>query len=205
MLGRVLSGDSGRIYWESEKRQPGAKVSSQEIGLDNRYCEYSLCFDMIIDDALARTGADPRPILRRGAADGSTNNFAISLDKQLNDLHIEVSTMQGATDTTELFVLDNLPTDKGFTIGFVLSESFMEVYLNGQLYSTKTFKGGSKLKSNAGDFYDMMTQDSSFGRTKRLRLWNSVVDAPSMRTYAGTVSPPFTPKTSYVSGGGSCQ
>jgi hypothetical protein len=195
--GRLLSGDSGKIFWENEKRSSGSIVSSNEAAIGNRYCEYSLCFDMIIDDPLNGTGSADRLLLRRGA--GDKNNFTMALDKELNDLIIKISTVENTRDTVETFVIENLPTDKGFTIGFVLSETFAEIYLNGRLYSTRTFSRGVKLKDNLGNFIDSLSGQHS--RTKRLRIWNSVVTASTMRTYADTVSPPFTPKSSYVAGG----
>ena len=79
----------------------------------------------------------------------------------------------------------------------------MEVYLNGRLYSTQTFVGGAKLKDNVGNFTDLIGGlGGTYCRIKRLRIWDSVVDAATMRTYAEAVSPPFTPKSSYISGGG---
>lgn len=183
----VLSGDAGVVYWENEQDQ--ADIETAKTALGNRYCDYSFVFDMIIDDALGGTGSgEARPVLRREAVGGSSN-IVIELDKDVNDLHIKVSCKEGENDVFPVVVVENLPTRKGFNIGVILTEMFMEVYLNGRLYSTKTF-GNAKLLDAGGNFKSG-ARGSAYGRLKRFRLWPSVADAEAMRTYGGRVEPAF--------------
>lgn len=199
----ILSGDAGVVYWESEVDQNQADIETVKTALGNRYCDYSFVFDMIIDDPLAGTGSgSARPVLRREAAGGLTN-IVIELDKDVNDLHIKVSCKEGENEVVPVVVVENLPTRKGFTIGVILTELFMEVYLNGRLYSTKTF-GSAKLLDVGGNFKSG-ARGSAYGRLKRFRLWPSVADAEAMRTYGGRVEPAFKVADMVGSGeGGTC-
>lgn len=200
----ILSGGNGVVYWEEEIQTKHATIKTEKTAIGSRYCDYSLSFDMIIDDALAGTGSDMyRPLLYRGTTGtGYTvenNNFSVVLDKDINDLIIMVKCKEDTgNESTVVVVVDNLPTQREFTIGFVLSESFMEVYLNGRLYRTKSF-GRSKLMSIAGDFKNGITADMTYARIKRLRLWEDIVDADTMYAFTSKVVPSFSAK---LGGGG---
>lgn len=205
----ILSGGSGTVYWESEIQTKHEKLLQDKTPIGSRYCDYSLCFDMIIDDVLAGTGTtNDRPIMYRGKEAGNAysadnNNFIMVLDKEMNDLIVKVKCKEAnGNESTVVAVVDNLPTQREFTIGFVLSESFMEVYLNGHLYRTRSF-GNAKLMSTAGDFKNGIGADGTYARIKRLRLWEDVVTADSMRSFAATVSPSFSSKLT-AGGQGTC-
>lgn len=185
----MLSGDAGTVYWETDQQSQHEDIATAKTALGDRYCDYSFVFDMIIDDPLAGTGSGAaRPVMKREAAAGATN-VVIELDKDVNDLHIKVSCKEGENEVFPVVVVENLPTRKGFTIGVILSEMFMEVYLNGRLYKTKTF-GSAKLLDVGGNFKSGV-RSSAYGRLKRFRLWPSVADAETMRTYGGRVEPAF--------------
>ena len=205
----ILSGGSGTVYWEDQVQSKHEKLLQDKTPIGSRYCDYSLCFDMIIDDAMAGTGTTKdRPIMYRGtdAGNGYTvdnNNFIMALDKDMNDLKVMVKCKEATgQESTVVAVVDNLPTQREFTIGFILSESFMEIYLNGKLYRTRSF-GNAKLLSTAGDFKNGIGADGTYARIKRLRLWEDVVTADTMRSFASTVSPSFSSKLT-AGGQGTC-
>lgn len=185
----ILSGDAGTVYWETEQQSQHDDIQTVKTALGDRYCDYSFVFDMIIDDPLAGTGSDvARPVMKREAT-GSVSNIEITLDKDVNDLHIRLTCKEDENTVYPVVVVENLPTRKGFTIGIILTETFMEVYLNGRLYKTKTF-GAAKLMDVAGNFKSGM-RAGAYGRMKRWRLWPSVMDAETMRTYGARVEPAF--------------
>jgi hypothetical protein len=205
----ILSGGSGTVYWDSEIQTKHEKLIAEKTPIGDRYCDYSFCFDMIIDDALAGTGTtNDRPIMYRGTDAGNAytaenNNFTIVLDKEMNDLIVKVKCREATgNESTIVAVVDNLPTQREFTIGVVLSETFMEIYLNGRLYRTRSF-GSAKLLSTAGDFKNGIGADGTYARIKRLRLWEDVVTADTMRSFAATVSPSFSSKLT-AGGQGTC-
>ena len=193
----ILSGGKGELYWEEELQSKHATIKTEKTAIGNRYCNYSLCFDMIIDDPISGTGTGKhRPLFYRGNgndASNDNNNFVIVLDKDVNDLHVMVKCSEDDKQSTSVIVVENLPTQREFTIGFVLSESFMEVYLNGRLYKTASF-GSAKLMSIGGDFKPSITADITYARIKRLRLWEDIVDTETMYAYSSKVSPSFTSK-----------
>lgn len=194
----LLSGNSGTVYWEKEDSVTHTPIPESSTSLGSRYCNYSICFDMIVDDALSGTGStSDRAVLRRGKAgsidcDTTDNNFIIVLDKSVNDLYVKIKCEEpDGNKPIVALTVDNLPTQRDFTLGLVLSESFMEVYLNGALYQTKSF-GTAKLIATAGDFKTGLGPDTTYSRIKRLRIWDDIIDADTMRAYAGSVEPRFT-------------
>ena len=198
----ILSGDAGTVYWETEQQSLHDDIDTAKTALGDRYCDYSFVFDMIIDDPLAGTGSGAaRPVMKREAT-GSISNIEIELDKDVNDLHIKLTCKEDENIVYPVVVVENLPTRKGFTIGVILSETFMEVYLNGRLYKTKTF-GAAKLMDVAGNFKSGI-RTGSYGRMKRWRLWPSVVESETLRTYGGRVEPAFAVIPMMSTGGETC-
>lgn len=198
----ILSGDAGTVYWETEQQSQHDDIQTATTPLGNRYCDYSFVFDMIIDDPLAGTGSGAARSVMKREATGAVSNIDIALDKDVNDLHIRLTCKEDENTVYPVVVVENLPTRKGFTIGIILTETFMEVYLNGRLYKTKTF-GAAKLMDVAGNFKSGLRSDA-YGRMKRFRLWPSVVDTESMRTYGGRVEPAFKVIPMMSTGGETC-
>ena len=200
----ILSGDAGTVYWETEQQSLHDDIATATTALGDRYCDYSFVFDMIIDDPLSGTGTGAaRPVMERivGGSD-IYKNITIELDKDVNDLNIRVACKEDENKVDVVVVVENLPTRRGITIGVILSETFMEVYLNGRLYKTKTF-GSAKLLDVGGNFKTGM-RTGAYGRMKRFRLWPSVVDAETLRTYGGHVEPAFKVIPMMSTGGETC-
>jgi hypothetical protein len=89
------------------------------------------------------------------------------------------------TLTPETISINNFPVQKGIRIAVVLTTRFMEVYLNGLLYKTKTFTG--PIVDTKGDIYPMPSQlrnaTMAFGRIKNLRVWNRVLTVGEIKGY----------------------
>ncbi len=187
--GGVLSGDAGVVKWEDELSSTHEDVSANLC--DTVYYNYSLCFDMIIDTTFT-SSANQIILTNVPASTGTPPNFEFYLDASKNDLIFKVPT---SDNNNSFIVLSNMPIRKEFTIGFVLSDKFMEAYVNGALYKTQVFPAPVRLKENLAR--DLVFRDGLKGsnappvRMKRLRLWGSIVSPDVLRAYASAVSPSF--------------
>ncbi len=198
--GGLLSGDAGTVKWEDELSSTHEDVSSNIC--DTVYYNYSLCFDMIIDTTF--TSSVNQTILQQVSASNSSSvpNFQFYLDASKNDLIFQVPT---SDNNNSYIVLTNMPIRKEFTIGFILSDKFMEAYVNGALYKTQVFPAPIRLKENLSK--DLVYRDGLKGsnappvRMKRLRLWGSIVAPDVMRAYASAVSPSFKLESENVAEG----
>ncbi len=89
------------------------------------------------------------------------------------------------TLTPETISINNFPVQKGIRLGVVITSRFMEVYLNGLLYKTKTFVG--PIVDSKGDIYPMPSKlreaSMPFGRIKNLRIWNRVLTSGEIKSY----------------------
>jgi len=202
--GGVLSGDSGLVKWEDEKSSTHEDVSANIC--DTVYYNYSLCFDMILDTNY--TGSANINILSQIPTSGSgERNFTFFLEPNKNDLHFLVNTMDSTTpgtkDGTKEIIISNVPIRKEFNVGFILSDKFMEAYVNGALYKTQVFSPGRLKESTTNLVFldELKTLDSSPVRIKRLRLWGSIVSPDVMRAYGSTVSPSFNEKSENIADG----
>jgi hypothetical protein len=191
--GSVLSGDAGTVYWEDEATAHPDVSSNCPF----KYHNFSICFDIIVDNTFTSTPGGN--ILLH--TDSTNNNARFFLDASKNDLTFEVKTSEqttnGIKEGKSSIVFTNVPVRKEFTIGYVLTDKFMEAYINGSLYKTQTF-APAVLKPNDSAslvFKDVAKLNESTGvRIKRLRFWNKVVGPDVMRAYGASVSPSFSPK-----------
>ena len=194
--GSVLSGTTGKVYWEDERSSTHEDVSSN---LTNKCHDFSICFDIIVDNTFRSTSESTNILLHTVRDTPNNTNVRFFMDISKNDLTFEVGTRQrNAGNTNEdglsSIVFTNVPIRKEFTIGFVLTQKFMEAYINGSLYKTKTF-APAVLKPN--DSANLVFRDALKGtngggvRIKRLQLWKEIVGPDVMRAYGGSVSPSF--------------
>ena len=196
--GSVLSGDAGTVYWEDEATAH-PDVSSN---CPSKYHNFSICFDIIVDNTFTSTTSGEKNILLHTTTN-DISNVAFYMESAKNDLVFKVQTRQTNpinnvnTDAYSSIVFTNVPVRKEFTIGYVLTDKFMEAYINGSLYKTQTF-APAVLKPNDSAslvFKDIAKLNESTGvRIKRLRFWNKVVGPDVMRAYGASVSPSFSPK-----------
>lgn len=198
--GGVLSGDSGLVKWEDEKSSTHEDVSANIC--DTVYYNYSLCFDMILD--VNHTGqANVNILTQKSPNTADEPNFTLFLEPNKNDLHFIVKTKDGANTGTKEIIISNVPIRKEFNVGFILSDKFMEAYVNGALYKTQVFSPGRLKESTTNLVFrdELKTASASPVRIKRLRLWGSIVSPDVMRAYGSTVSPSFNEKSENIADG----
>jgi hypothetical protein len=184
----LLSGDEGSVYWEDEDSTTHPDVSANCV---EKYYNYSMCFDMIVDDTFTSSAVD-KNIITHSA--GATNNVRIYMNGSKNDIHFYVNTRDGNQPSEAQIILKNVPIRKEFVVGFVLTEKLMEVYINGALYKTRVFTPAILQPPSSTSqlvFQDRIKATNTPIRVKRLRLWNKVVEPTVMQTYGSVVSPSF--------------
>ena len=199
--GGVLSGDSGLVKWEDELSSTHEDVSANIC--DTVYYNYSLCFDMILD--VNYLGGENLKILtQKSPVVTDEPNFIFYLDASKNDLHFIVKTKDGDNIGTKEIIISNVPIRKEFNVGFILSDKFMEAYVNGALYKTQVFPAPARLKESTTNLVfrdELKTSSAPPVRIKRLRLWGSIVSPDVMRAYGSTVSPSFKMESDNVADG----
>jgi len=83
----------------------------------------------------------------------------------------------------ENVVIPNVPVQTPFRVGVILSDTAMEVYLNGLLQRTRTFESGTTPLNATGMFYPPQGMNAEIAKVANLHLWNSVI-SPSQMRYA---------------------
>ncbi len=194
-------GDNGHVKWEDEKSSTHEDVSANMC--DTVYYNFSLCFDMILD--VNHTGGTNVSILSQTSPNGAGEaNFTFFLEPNKNDLHFIVKTKDGDNIGTKEIIISNVPIRKEFNVGFILSDKFMEAYVNGALYKTQVFPAPARLLENSTTLVfrdELKTSSAQPVRIKRLRLWGSIVSPDVMRAYGSTVSPSFKLESDNVADG----
>ena len=129
---------------------------------------------------LVRSGAATIPATIGDSIHGAIGNvnLALVLEKYTNDIRI-MTTLNDAAHSKENILLKNIPVGTPFTIGCVVGSNYMEVYMNGRLYETRTFN------ANPGDFINGIfppaeTNNGTFV-VRNLRIWPHAVSPSVMR------------------------
>lgn len=114
-------------------------------------------------------------------------NIAVWLDPTLNDLYVSAMTIDptntGQTNVVTTDPVSNLPNNKTVRVVIVFTELFTEVYVDGRLRQTKTFKHAGALKDPAANatFFTTPKIDSNTSlampELKRISFWARPITA----------------------------
>lgn len=189
----IPGGDTSQLFWKNKKdTAPMMDASSNVSGL---YTQWSFALDIDITNPM-HISQSPRILFYRGpptpSADLSGNvpsattiqglignyNVAIALLPDTTDLIVSVLNSSGAMENV---IIPNVPVQTPFRIGVILSDTAMEVYLNGLLQRTRTFTPGSTPFNATGMFYPPQAINAEIAKVGNLHLWNSVISANQMR------------------------
>ena len=179
--------DSSYLAIPKNKRTPPGKTTRLQ------QCSYTIGFDIKIKDKMT---ANKTAVLYRAVAVSDTFLSNIQTCSNPNcfnfpDTNILVSTGQGTSDmiTIELIQSDNkkVAMDKNITISktwnricIVLADTFAEVYLNGELFSTIVV-GSLKPVSSDTDFFP--PTDRSVVEISHMSMWPRVLSPKEVRYY----------------------
>ena len=196
----------GQLVWT--KAPPVADVSAnvmrilpsnftvqQDIYLDNetalsnrkRIFFYRSATPVVVDTALSLGGGREEDILTQYPA----SNLFMYLSPNTNDLVVSAVTQNPRTSDKVLEsvpTLLNIPIKQVSRITVVLLPQLMEVYFNGKLYGTRTFR--YPLVSTDTYFYSTPDAFRSSIRAMNLQYW----DRPLSSVEVKNASPPLTDK-----------
>jgi len=205
VLGTQLPGmNDEKLYWNTQATKDPILEVNQPISDISH--DYTFMFDIQVDNPTTRLGKH-RIFLNRGSpvttdqailntyendnGEGNINslvndfNFIVYFDKGSTDLHI--GTILSDDTQSPKVIIRNFPIQKSVRITVVLMNKAMEVYLNGELYSTQSFI--KAIKPIKGIIYPPTIDDGNapFGRLHNLRLWRRTLGVSEIRSYgAGT-------------------
>jgi hypothetical protein len=177
-------------YWKTPREL--VPLTDKKTVISEIPYNYSFAADIVLIDPI-RANDSYRPILIRGPSPSqmpavvSGNslhaglgdvNIALVLEKNTNDLRV-TTTLNTPTRSKENIIVRNIPIGTPFTVGVILASNYMEVYMNGKLYETKTFV------ANPGEFVSAILppaqENADIFRIRNLRIWPRVVSPNIMR------------------------
>jgi len=119
-------------------------------------------------------------------------NLIVWLDKATNNLNVTIVTKDSGLNEKlqNVSPIENVPLNKLFRLVVVLADSFVEVYINGELLRTMQVSGNLKGIGSATastDFYPPVTEYTEGGvRVSNMSMWPRVITAREIRTYEAT-------------------
>ncbi len=204
-------------YWKSQEDIQIISQSDSSFPLTQRSSNYTLMMDVQIDYPSAMTSYAPRLLFYRAAQAADTScsvqksntlltilpsfNVAVHMDPLLNDMYITVMTiakLQGekgeeVISVPETVNIPNFPIEKAIRLTIIVAPKFLEVYMNGLLYKTKSFHG--TVQETTGDLYPIPTEirksSTPFARVQQLQVWDRILTSGEVQGFG--IPPPFPP------------
>ena len=193
----IPGGDSSQIYWKQGSGTPAVfspffDISTNVVAAPS---QWSFALDIDIKNPM-HVSQSPRVLFYRGPPDVSGTfpeanstiqglignyNVAFALLPDTTDLVVSVLTADSKSTYPENVILQNVPVQTPFRVGVTISDTAMEVYLNGMLQRTRTFTPGATPVNVTGMFYPPQAINAEIAKVANLHLWNSVISANQMR------------------------
>jgi hypothetical protein len=189
--------DDSQLFWKK-----GSTITDLSGSLVNTAKNYSFTFDFILDDATRKIDM-PKVIFSRGPSfqyPSSYNdtdtistitpsfNVCVYLEKTTNNLIVAVQTINtnesGTTYPITSIEIPNIPVRKQISLGVMVGDKALEVYVNGYLAKTKNYL--YPIREEKGDFIAPTEEIQNSIRIQDLRLWNRPLSPPEFRAYVST-------------------
>ena len=195
IIGAPGSDDSKR-YWEDP-----ARILMIPDPFPSKSAEWSIGLSFSIDDPTRNTGT-PRILFYRGGElvenyvyDPSHTvlnmfkadklpNLVIYLDKLNNDMYVSTISKDATPNSAislETILVPNFPVRRSVRLGVGLHSKFMEVYVNGQLYKSRTYLKSGILSSVGNINPPDVTTAENVARVRYLRIWQRTLSAFEFR------------------------
>ena len=195
----IPGGDTSQVFWKTPKdTAPMTDASSNVVGIAT---QWSFAIDIDIKNPM-HVSPSPRVLFHRsnpatfdpsGTANPAPSSIPTTLQGLLGNYNVAIALLPDTTDLVvsvlnsstgmENVVLQNVPIQTPFRIGVIISDTAMEVYLNGMLQRTRTFESGTTPYNSTGMFFPPQGINAETARVANLHLWNSVI-SPSQMRYA---------------------
>ena len=113
-----------------------------------------------------------------------SSNLIVYMDPLKNDLYVSVLAENGARYTTE--PIQNVPLREPFRVIVVLSETFAEVYLKGELVKTLTLPKKALATPPEAYFFGPPSLVNQTIRVANIMYWNFEVPSKTIRSVGST-------------------
>ena len=195
----VPGGDTSQIYWKTTKdTAPMMDASSSVVGIAS---QWSFAIDIDIKNPM-HVSPSPRVLFHRGpssstivpsgsSSTGTLLSTPTTLKGLLGNYNVAIALLPDTTDLVvsvlnsssgmENVILQNVPIQTPFRVGVILSDTAMEVYLNGLLQRTRTYESGTTPFNATGMFFPPQGMNAETAQVANLHVWNSVISANQMR------------------------
>lgn len=189
--------DDSQHFWKK-----GSTLTDVSGTAVNTAKNYSFTFDFILDDP-TRTLIMPKVLLARGPAFtypttyGTTDtitsiipnfNVCVYLERTTNNLVVAVQTVNSSTTQPTYPItsieIPNIPIRKQISLGVMIGDKALEVYVNGYLAKTKNYL--YPIREEKGNFIAPTETIQQSIRVQDLRLWNRPLSPPEFRSYVST-------------------
>jgi hypothetical protein len=173
----------GELHWASES----SMISENKTILNGQTSyNYTLSVDIYITDPHIIASNNNRTLIARTNKQDINNsinnsNLLIHLSDNTNDLIITTVTSNGYREN---ILIKNIPFGKPFKLTVVVGETYMEAYLNGKLYNTKSFSTSPITAIG----YIIPSQNTSNIKLRNLLLWNKVLSPGQIRVIEPVLS-----------------
>jgi hypothetical protein len=187
-----IGGVKGELYWNSEDPFIINEGSDQKLMRPTAY-NYTMVMDIVIVDpniSVSSTASDlsgndrlifcrtnTSSITRFDKSNTTAYNLAIYMESFTNDLIVSTTTSNGTNYFVNSIVIPNIPYGKPFRLAVVLSEYYMEVYINNKLYKTKTLQG----QPNSSIGYYIPSPHTNIFKLKNFQVWSRVLTPKEIR------------------------
>jgi hypothetical protein len=201
--------DDSKLYWPVLKA-PLDTIDERQEGLGLPPYNYTYMLDINIDSPMMNPyPGKPRIIFARSNelpnyelpyTNGSsirnlfpstaTVNTVAYLDAFTNDLNLTVFTVplkEGDNPSPISIQLPNVPIRTAFRLAVVVSERFMEAYINGNLVKTVTFSTDPITLENGKLSPPSVDLMNNAIRALNLRLWGRPLTPAEIRSYGGNL------------------
>ena len=175
--------DDGVLFWN--KTVPGL-IENDKLPIQSMSFGYSLILDIFIQNPL-KFSKHPRILFSRGDnpipdtsninLNGTTiysilqrYNLAIALMPDTNDL---IVSLLNSSNQMENVVVKNIKIQDTFRLGIIVMERALEVYLNGRLVSTRTFR--SQPMDVKGDITLAVGSMATVAVFRNLKIWSRML------------------------------
>ena len=196
----IPGGDSSQVYWKQGSGKPSTFSPFFDISTNVVAAPFQWSFALDIDITNPmHVSQSPRVLFYRGpprfgvsgeftpgaptTIQGLIGNYnvAFALLPDTTDLVVSVLTGNATNPNAENVILQNVPVQTPFRVGVTISDTAMEVYLNGMLQRTRTFTPGATPINITGMFYPPQGINAEIAKVANLHLWSSVISASQMR------------------------
>jgi hypothetical protein len=170
-------------------------------------CGYTIAFDTFLSGDFMATNA-PRVLLYRSrtpvamvSTDRESNlldtskfantNLLVYLDPIKNDMNVAVVTSTGTNAPKQLRklpVIENVPLRKVFRTTIVMTETFVEVYMNGQLAQSMPLTDRPLTQGAGFQFYTVPSLFGSNMKLANLSFWPRPLKARDVRAYGQPIA-----------------